>query len=413
MKVLLVNKFFFPFGGSETSFFQTAELLEKRGHQVVFFSMDHPKNIPVDGISHFVPRIDFEAAGSFGEKLNGLRRILYAPECKRELEKLLACERPDIAHLHNVYHHLPVTMVPVLKKRGIPVVMTLHDYKPVCPAYKLFVRGLVCERCRNRRFHWCLLKKCVKDSRLKSLVCSIEVDWHRKYYDQIDLFICPSRFLQEKIRSMGLAGASEYIPNFHLATPAQREPAWPPYLLYSGRLVEEKGLPVLIQAMETLPLDCLIAGEGPMRSSLERMAERTGNGRIRFLGHLPFAELKPLIEGAFLTVMPSIWYENNPFAIIESFAHGVPVVASRIGGIPELVIDGDTGYTFRPGDPDDLRSKVIQILNDPEKRRSLGERAQAMVADRFHPDRYIDDLLHVYQRLIDGRPPQCQPPREV
>ena len=400
MKILLINKFFFPFGGTETALFRTAELLRKRGHDVVFFSMAHPKNMESRQSPLFVPRIDFEEIKRWGERFRGVQRILFGPESKARLDELLRIEKPDIAHLHNVYHHLSPAIVSTLKAHGIPVVMTLHDYKVICPAYKLFHRGKPCERCRGANFSWCFLKKCVKDSRLKSLICSLEIPLHRKHYNQIDRFICPSHFLIRKIQEMGFKGKCVYIPNFTVLSPFEQTiPPPKPQILFFGRLVAEKGVSVLIEAMKDIPADCLIVGDGPLKKVLHAQALQTPGARIHFLNHQPFPELQSIIRRSTMVVLPSIWYENNPFSVIESFALGVPVVASRIGGIPELVRDNETGWTFTPDDSGGLKEKIRFLLDHPEESLRLGRNARQWLEKQDDEENHYNRLMETYRSL--------------
>lgn len=402
MKILLINKFFFPFGGTETAFFQTAKLLQDLGHEVIFFSMVHPRNSESRYSRYFVSRVDFEEAGGWREKIRGVKRILFGGETRVKLAELLMVEKPDIAHLHNIYHHLSPAILGTLKKHKIPVVMTLHDYKTVCPAYKLFSRGKICERCRGGHFIWCFFKRCVKNSYLKSLVCELEMSLQRKYYLQVDRFIAPSLFLIGKIRELGFSGECTYIANFTDCLPMAAAPAPPlPQIIYFGRLVEEKGVSVLIDAMQGVAADCLIVGDGPLEIKLQARAERAANPRITFLGHQPAARLQQLVRSSTLVVVPSIWYENNPFAVIEAFALGVPVLAARIGGIPELVIDGETGLLFEAGNSADLRAKISRLLVCPELGRELATKARLHLEQHFLPLQHGEKLQRLYRELLD------------
>ncbi|MFH2107292.1 MAG: glycosyltransferase family 4 protein [Chrysiogenia bacterium] len=403
MKILLINKFFFGFGGTETAFFQTAELLRGQGHEVIFFSMAHPKNRESRQSSHFVSRVDFEEMSGRREFVRGAKRILFGCESRLRLEELLRVEKPDIAHLHNIYHHLSPAIIATLKKRGVPVVMTLHDYKVICPAYKLFVRGSVCEKCRRRRFYWCVLKKCVQGSRLKSMLCAVEVAYHRRYYKMIDAMVSPSRFLMAKMAAMGFPQPCFYIPNaVSLEGGPPQGTADPPQVLCFGRLVEEKGIHLLIEAMKGVPAECLIVGDGPQKEKLLELAARNPDAKIRFMGHQPFPLLVPILRRATMVVIPSIWYENNPFSVIESFSMGIPVVAARIGGLPELVIDRETGMLFTAGSSAELHDKIMLLLKNPDLGRELARKARLHLEQNFHPDVHIEKLLHLYQELIEA-----------
>lgn len=407
MKILLINKFFFSFGGSETAFFQSAQLLQERGHQVIFFSMDHPRNRAARESPHFVPRIDFERMGGFREKARAVMRILFGHGVQVNLDELLRAEKPDIAHLHNIYHHLSPAIISTLKRHKVPVVMTLHDYKVVCPNYRMFVRGGTCERCRGSRYFWCLLRKCVKSDPLKSLICSLEGLLHGKTYARVDRFVAPSRFLIAKIKEMGFAGRCSYIPNFFAPSQAQAAvtPA-KPLVLFFGRLVEEKGVSLLIEAMAGVPARCLIIGDGPGKEALRALAAQRPTARVRFLGHQPYGVLQKAVLRASLVVVPSLWYENNPFSIIESFSLGVPVVAARIGGIPELVIDRETGMLFTAGRSDALREKITLLLGDPGLGRMLAANARRHLERNFNAAGHYEKLLALYRELIaaDARP---------
>jgi glycosyltransferase involved in cell wall biosynthesis len=404
MKVLLINKFFFPFGGTETAFFQTARLLRDQGHEVVFFSMVHPRNLESRDSRFFVSRVDFEEMNGWRKNVRGVKRILFGREPRLKLAELLRTEKPDVAHLHNIYHHLSAAIIRTLKEHGIPVVMTLHDYKVVCPAYKLFNSGKTCEKCRGARFFHCFLNRCVKGSYLKSLVCSLEMSLQRRYYLQVDRFIVPSLFLTAKAKEMGFSGNCTHIANFTYFTPLEAAPSpSAPQVVFFGRLVEEKGVALLIEAMKGVGADCLIVGDGPLLKKLQAQAARTPEARVRFLGHQTYPLLQRIIRCSSMVVVPSIWYENNPFAVIEAFALGVPVLAARIGGIPELVIDGETGRLFKAGDSTDLRAKIGSLLADPGLGRDLAARAHSHLERNFSSAEHGARLLRLYRDLLDGR----------
>lgn len=405
MKILLINKFYFPFGGSETAFFQNERLLRQQGHDVIVFSMAHPKNRESRDSRHFVTRVDFEEMSTWREKVKGVRRILFGRDARARLDEFLDSEKPDIAHLHNIYHHLSPAIIATLKKHRVPLVMTLHDYKVVCPAYKLFRRGRICEKCHHGRWIQCLWNRCVKNSYLKSLVGVAEAVQHRRQYRRVDLFISPSRFLQTKIAAMGFGRPCVVIANFVELPPFSPPPApTAPRVLYFGRLVEEKGIPLLIDAMSGVSAECLIVGDGPQEGSLRARAARTTQARIRFLKHQPASALNAIVRASSLVVVPSVWFENNPFAIIEAFALGVPVLAARIGGIPELVIDGETGLLFTAGDSADLRNKITRLLLHPELGNELVRKARVHLERHFSSARHGEKLLRLYRELIAKGP---------
>ena len=404
MRVLLVNKFFYRRGGSETVFFDTAKILEEHGHEVVFFSMNHPENIDSAYSRYFVSHVDFDEVHGFLNALRVTGRVLYSVEAHRKIERLLKNERPDIIHLHNIHHQLSPSILYVLKDYHRPVVMTLHDYKMVCPVYTMLARDGICERCRNRRFFHCLLQKCAKGSLSRSLVSTAEMYLHRSllHTDRVvDLFISPSQFLRDKLAEMGFQGTVRHLPNSIDVKQYAPSYSWSEQtIVYFGRLSAEKGLLTLVDAVGGLPLTCRIIGEGPLRPMLERRARQRGFTNLLFLGYKDREELKEEISGAMFVVAPSEWYENNPVSVIEAFACGKPVVAARIGGLPELVEHEETGLLFPPGDVNGLRECVLQLLASPARIGDYGRNARARVEQRFSRTRYADGLLRTYREAI-------------
>jgi glycosyltransferase involved in cell wall biosynthesis len=407
MKVLLVNKFLYPKGGSETCLFDTARILKEAGHEVSFLGMAHPRNVPLPGPAAIVSRVDFDGTRSLVEKARAAGRILYSFESRRALEELIRAGRPDVAHLHNIHHQLSPSILPVLVRSGVPVVMTLHDYKVVCPAYTLWVRGATCEACRGGRYGRAVGGKCVRDSRAKSLLCAAEMILHGRllHADRaVDIFISPSRFLKDKVGEMGFRGTVVHLPNPVVTDGIESRSDWDEEsIVYFGRLSAEKGLETLVAAADGLGVIVKIFGDGPDKERLRALASRLPLARVVFGGRLAREELHRQVRRSILTVLPSAWYENAPYAVLESFALGKPVVAARIGGVPELVRDGTTGWTFEPGNPDDLRAKVRACLENPASVRAAGREARAFAERELSPAAYLRGLLAIYRRAGAGR----------
>ena len=404
MRILQVNKFFYYRGGSEYSFFDTARLLQKNGHNVSFFSMNHPKNLPSPFSKYFISNVDLEETGSFFDKLKIASKMLYSFEAKRKLGQLLDDEKPDIAHLHNIHHQISPSILHTLKKWGLPIVMTLHDYKMICPAYTLSAKGRVCERCKNGRYYWCFVNRCTKGSYLKSALNVVEMYLHHKVlhiYKLVDVFIAPSQFLKNKAEEMGFRGRIDYLPNFVNTgefTPSfdYKEKA----IYYAGRLSEEKGLSTLIEAVKGLDVQLKIIGDGPQKSDLEKK----GGGNTHFLGYMPLEELKKIAKNCMGMVIPSKWYENNPRSVLEAFSLGKPVIGARIGGIPELVKDRETGFTFEPGNAQDLREKIRRFISLPSSEiQDMGKEARKLVEEKFNHERHYQRLTEIYQIATERR----------
>jgi glycosyltransferase involved in cell wall biosynthesis len=407
MKILLVNKFFFLRGGAEASLFDTARLLRDKGHRVLFFSMRHPRNIASPFSRYFVSPVDFSRSASVGQKLKASLRILYSFEARRMIDRLLKKERPDLVHLHNIYHQISPSILRTIKNHGLPAVMTLHDYKMVCAVYTLFNRGKVCERCARRKFTHCLSNACRWGSRSLSLLNTLEMVLHHSIlglYDLIDGFISPSLFLKDKLREMGFKGEIHYLPHFINLSGYEPSPtAGGDSLVYAGRLSPEKGLFTLLRAVQRLDCRVKIFGEGPLRGGLEQQIRDLSLTNVSLLGHKSQEELKREIKNSRAVILPSEWYENNSRAVIEAFALGKPVIGARIGGIPELVRDGLTGRLFEPGNSEDLRRRILELIEDPETCRRLGREARAFAERRFRPDDHYTGLMHIYGQALAQR----------
>lgn len=402
MKILLANKYFYLKGGAECVFLDSARLLSNKGHKILFFSMHHPKNIYSVYEKYFVSNVDYEKGG-IKNKIDSSIKLLYSFEARRKAEELIKKEKPDIAHLHNIYHQISPSILHALKKFNIPVVVTLHDYKMVCASYHMLSNGRICEACRSGKYYNCFFKKCVKDSKIKSFLNTIEMYLHHKIfhiYDLVDVFISPSMFLKNKLEEMGFKGTIVYLPNF-----VNLEEYKPQYageensIIYFGRLSKEKGLFTLLEAMKGLNIKLKIIGEGPSKEDLKRRAFGAGSSNIEFLGYMAGEDLKDEIRKSMFVILPSEWYENNPRTIIEGFALGKPAISARIGGIPELVKDDETGLTFEPWNTDDLKRKISHLLENPSEILRMGKIARKIVCEEFNPERHYEKLMDIYKQF--------------
>ena len=402
MKILLVNKYFYLKGGSERVFFNEAEMLRRRGHQVIFFSMADRRNLPSSESGFFIDPVDYDRPGHFGRRVAMGLRIIYSIEASKKLQHLLDREKPDLAHLHNIYHQLSPSILTALRSRRVPVVMTLHDYKMVCPAYTMFRDGGVCEECRGGRYYRCLIHRCTKGSYVKSLINVIEMHIHHSLLDlyrAVDTFISPSGFMREKLISMGLRKKVVHLPYpFEIGEYRPQYGSTDGSVCYFGRLSAEKGLFTLLRAMEGLDAPLKIIGTGPAEEQLRAAAARLPS--VRFIGHRTGEELTSEIGACRAVVIPSEWLENRPSSVLEAFALGKPVIGSRIGGIPELVRDGETGFTFAPGAPSELREKLRILLNNPARGEEMGRAGRKYVENYLDPSRYYTELMKIYRDAV-------------
>jgi len=404
MKILLVNKFLYPKGGDAISTLQTGDLLSAHGHQVAYWGMAHPENPSYQTEQHFISRVEYDGELSFSNQFKAAGRLLYSLEAKRNLQKLLCEFRPDIVHLNNFAHQISPSILHVLKNRGIPVVMTMHDYKMVCASYSMLAMGQPCERCRGGAYYWCAITRCNKGSLTKSLLSTAEMYLHHSLlgiYDTIQTYIAPSKFLADKVVQMGFTGRVVYLQNF--VNLRDWEPTYSgerQRVLYVGRLSEEKGIRTLLTALKGTDVQLHIVGDGPLGEEIRNKLIVEAITNVTLVGYAEGQKLRQEINDAAVVIVPSICYENNPRIVIEAFASGKAVIGARIGGIPELVQDGVTGRTFEPGNAQDLRDSVLSMLANPQEIVEMGKRGRKRVEQEFGPELHYDRLITIYMEAM-------------
>ncbi len=403
MKVLLINKFLFPKGGDAISTRNTGKLLSSKGHEVIYWGMKHPNNPPYPYKNLFVNNIDFNIRKSFKESFLNSLNVLYSFEAKSKIERLIKKERPDIAHLNNFAHQISPSILHVFKKYKIPVVMTMRDYKLACPTYSMLLNGRPCEKCKNGAYFHCLLNKCTKNSYAKSFLNTAEMYLHHKImhiYDLIDVFISPSMFLKNKLEEMGFKGKIVHLPNFVDLEEYEPKYDWDERsIVYFGRLSVEKGVNTLIEAMRGIDITLKIIGDGPEGERLKDKVKRLSLNNVKFLGYMTGNALKDEIRKSMFVVLPSECYENNPRSIIEGFALGKAAIGSKIGGIPELIKDGETGYTFEPGNICALHSKISLLTNNDNKIGGMGRNARTFTASKHNKIVHFEKIIRIYTTI--------------
>ena len=404
MKVLAANKYYFVKGGTERYFFELNRILAEHGHEVVPFAMEHEWNEPSHYADWFVSEEPFDEGEGFFEKVRAAGRVLYSWEARRKIEGLVDRTRPDVAHLHNIAHQLSPSIIDGLRSRGVPVVQTLHDYKLVCPNYKMFVEGRTCERCKGWRYYNAVLHRCMRDSVASSALVALETLVHRvagTYARGVDLFIAPSDDLRHRMIAHGVR--AEKIVHFpHAIALDEYSPRYEAegYGVFVGRLSEGKGLETLLGALGRVPsVRMKIVGSGPLGRVLKERAAAAVLSNVEFEGRRTGEDLRSIVGGALFVVVPSECYENSPITVYEAFAQGKPVVGSRIGGIPELVLDGETGLTFEPGNEGELAERMSKLWGDTELAFGMGRAARARAETEFNPDTHYERVMAVYERV--------------
>lgn len=398
MKILLANKFFHLNGGSETVFFQEREFLLQQGHEVIDFSMDDERNLPSPYAEHFVPNTSYDAGGGPVRKIRQAVSFIHSPAAVQQLGALLEREKPQVAHLHNIYHQLTPSIIPLLKKHGVKVVLTLHDCKLVCPGYLALDNGKICTECGGERFWKAFTRNC-QQSRMRGMLLCIEAMFHkwRKSYDKVDLFLAPSAFMAELI---GRRIARHKIRVLHNGIDADAfQPVFSDqgYGLYFGRISREKGVKTLLAAHARLsnPMLLKVVGTGPLAAELGKKYPG-----VEFTGYRTGRELHDIIAHAAFVVVPSEWYENCSMAVLEAMAFGKPVIGSRIGGIPEQVEDGKTGFLFTMGNADELTQKMEILAQDEILRTRMGRVAREKLELEYSLAAHNRQLIEIYKELL-------------
>lgn len=372
MKILIVNKFLFPKGGSETYIIKLGEELVKQGHDVQYFGMDSPNRCLGNNCNSYVSYIDFHKS-SLLNKVSYLFKTIYSVEARKKIRIVLDDFKPDIVHLNNFTYQLtPSIILEIVKwrklnKRNCKIIFTAHDSNLVCPNHMLYNpnKHQRCKKCLGGKFYNCTLNKCIHGSILKSILGSLEgYFWNtKKSYKYIDTIICCSNFIKQiydsnnlfKKKTVVLHNFIDYNNNDFSVNKKDD------YVLYFGRYSQEKGISTLLEVCKSLPnIRFVFAGEGPLEKQIHNCKNITD------VGFQTGDALVKLIQQAKFSVYPSEWYENCPFTVMESIANGTPVIASNIGGIPELVQDKFNGELFEVDNIEQLRNQILKLYSQTD-----------------------------------------------
>lgn len=404
MRVLLVNAFHYLRGGVERTYFDESRWLAAAGHEVAHLAIRDPRNLPSPTTAHFAPAAEYGADTPWTRLLAQLPRAVWSAPAARAAASLLREFRPDVAHVHAPSRYLTPSVLRPFERAGVPVVMTLHDFKPWCTNRVLFARGGPCERCRGGR-HWhALAVGCVQGSRAKSAVGMVEAYAHDALgaYRAVRRWLAPSRFVLEKAAELGADPARlRLVPHgVEPGAPAADTPVPVKgrYVLFAGRLSLEKGvrlLPALAARIAPVPL--VVAGGGPLEGWLAETVMLAPN--LRPLGHRDAGEVRALVRGAAVVIVPSLFYETYCYAAAEALLDARVVVASRLGAIPELVEHEVTGLLVPPGDAAALAEAVRRALADPAA-AGWGEAGRTRVLAAGDPARHVETLTAVYREAM-------------
>ena len=392
MKVLMINKFLYPNGGSETYIFKIGDWLTKNGHEVQYFGMEHEGRCVGNKVNAYTSDMNFHDGNKLKKLIYPIKTI-YSREARVQIRKVLEDFKPDVCHLNNFNYQLTPSILLEIKKwnKNCKIVFTAHDYQLVCPNHMCNNPNTHknCEKCLEGHFENCVRGKCIHGSVLKSTIGMLEAYyWNkRKIYKVFDKMICCSEFMKEKMDRNPIFKSKTVVMHNFIETVEKKESIKKEYVIYFGRFSAEKGIGTLIEAAKEMPeIQFVFAGTGPLENSLE------GISNIKNVGFQKGQELEKLIREAKMSIYPSEWYENCPFSVMESQMYGTPVLGANIGGIPELIQVGKTGELFESGNKDELKNKIKQVI-DNSKEYSVN--CQNVCFDTI--DEYCEKLMMIYK----------------
>lgn len=398
MKILQVNKFLYHKGGADKYCLILIEELEKIGFDIAVFGMSDERNIESKWKKYFSENIDYYKSGNY---LKIASRFIWNREAAKKFAAILDDFKPDLIHAHNIYHQLSPSILFEAKKRNIPVVLTLHDYKLICPNYLMFSRGKHCEKCLKRPYLNCITSNCY-NSYPRSILAALESFLHNKiwhsYQKNVDLFISPSNYLKEKMIQAGwdkekITVLINPAPSYKFNNSGQN-------LLYIGRLSKEKGVDTLLKALTETKETLDIAGTGPEEDNLKNLCQKLNlSDRVIFHGQVLGANLEKLRNEAKAIILPSVWAENMSLVLLESLASGKIIIASNTGGTPELIENEKTGFLFTAGDSKMLAEKIKHLsqLSEPEKELMFNQ-----IKEKIEPlnlQKHLEKLKIIYQQF--------------
>lgn len=399
MKILMINKFLYPNGGSETYIFKLGECLKANGHKVEYFGMEHEGRCVGNSVDAYTSDMDFHG-GSKLSKITYPLKTIYSLEARKQIRKVLDDFQPDVCHINNFNYQLTPSIIVEIQKwrkenrKKCRIVYTAHDHQLVCPNHlcRIPEQHINCTECFGGRFTNCLKNKCIHGSTAKSAIGMAEAYFWKMHgaYKFIDKIICCSEFLKKNMDTNPLFAKKTIAMHNFIDNVQRKNFEKKDYIIYFGRFSEEKGIDTLIQVCKELSdIQFVFAGSGEFEDEISQVSN------IKNVGFKTDDELEKLIAEARFMVNPSACFDNCPFSVMESQMYGTPVLGANIGGIPELIEVGKTGELFESDDKDDLKEKILKLWNDKELTDKYSENCKNISFDTV--DEYVDKLLSIYR----------------
>ena len=388
MKILFVHNRYQQFGGEDSVLDSETKLLSKNGHKV---SLALKQN---------------DAINSLRSKVNTFLDVAYSRQSKLWMSEQIIQHKPDVIHVHNFFPLLSPSIYDACLEAGVPVVQTLHNYRTMCPGALLMRDGVICEKCITGSAYQSVLHGCYRGSVVGTFAVARMIEKHRAlgtWQQKVNCFIALTEFARHKFIKAGFPADKIIVkPNFTVdnSLPENKPSQARVGAIFVGRLSQEKGVSTLLNAWLELDIPLRIAGSGPLENKLSYL---TGNG-VKVLGVLDQQSVQKEMRQAAFLVMPSEWYEGFPMVLVEAFSQGLPVVASRLGGMAEIIEDGVTGLHFEAGSAVDLADKVRWMNDHPEECRQMGRNARKVYEQKYTPERNYEMLMAIYQQAIQTTP---------
>lgn len=406
MRVLLVHNNFVVNGGAEVFYHEVGRVLVEQGHEVAYFSAaDDGADTPWRG---YFPSVASYNKGGLLSKVFSFPKMVYNHVAKDAMARLLADFKPDIVHAFAIYVQLTPAILDAVREAGVPVVMSCNDYKHICPNYKLYHHGEVCEECRGGRFYRAMVNRCCHNSLAYSVASSLEAyahGWVDIYRKNVHTFLFASEFMAQKTEDFW---GKEHFRWRMLRNPFDAGKYPPPnpdeagdYALYFGRIIDEKGVNVLLDAAAlACDVPLMVVGDGPDLEGLRQKALERGLSHVQFLGAMWGNELERVLKACRYVVVPSLWHENFPYVILQSFAMGKPVIGSNRGGITELVADGEHGLVYDATNPAALADAMTKLWSDKLSTARMSQTVRLYAVNEFNDQRFYATLLQIYDGIL-------------
>lgn len=390
MRILIGHNHYKIPGGEDAVVAAEHSLLKDFGEDVLLYKRS---NVELD-------------SGSVTAKFRNIRQLGWSRETYRDIKTMIRRFRPDVAHFHNIFYVITPAAYFACREEGVPVVQSQHNFRLKCANGLLYRQNKVCEECVKKSLWQGIYHGCYRDSRLlTAFIAGTLMDHWRKrtWHNAVDIYISASQFGKQKLIEMGMPGEKIAVkPNFVYPVPSVDDRKDQGYALYVGRLSEEKGVRVLLEAWKSVPdVPLRIIGEGPLSGSLKVYTQSQGIRNVQFLGYVNQKTYEENMCGARFLIVPSQCYENFPRIIVEAFARGIPVIASNLGTLRELVEDQGTGLLFEPQDVRQLTEKIRRLFLDSALVTQLGRNARGVFQKKYGVRENYEHLVSIYQRAIE------------